>query len=218
MARCVSFGTTTVTGEQLLDSSGVAWSGQTFGSYGEAVCALDGEPAHYATCPGQESYWAVFVSRAGGPWQLSGTGISSLTLRGGDAEGFRYVPAVGAPAAPPSPDGVCPAAAASTAPATARTVGGIGTPSAAPAATAAASPSGPATAAATVPTVAAASGHDAPTASAGPSGGSPPAGAASVPPGPGSGLDPGLLAAALAGGALGGLALLRVAAARRRAT
>jgi hypothetical protein len=37
-------------------------------------------------------------------------------------------------------------------------------------------------------------------------------------PGDGSGLDLGLLVAALAGGGLGGLALLRLAAARRRAT
>ena len=107
VARCVTFGTATVTGEQLLDSSGIGWSGQTFGSYGEAVCAVDGEPAHYAACPGQDSYWALFVSRAGGAWQLSGTGISSLTLRDGDAEGLRYVPAVGVPAPPPSPAGVC---------------------------------------------------------------------------------------------------------------
>ena len=169
LTRCVSFGTATVTGEQLLNSSGVAWSGQSFGSYGQAVCALDSEPAHYASCPGQDSYWAIFVSRGGRAWQLSSIGISSLTLADGDAEGFRYVPAAANPAAPPSPQGVCALAA-----------------------------------------VAGAS-----------------AGAASPPPGPGPqapaptsgpGLDPGLVLAALAGGGLAGLALLRVAAGRRSGT
>jgi len=155
--RCVSFGTATVTGEQLLNSSGVAWSGQSFGSYGLAVCALDSEPAHYTGCPGQDSYWAIFVSRGGGAWQLSSIGISSLTLAAGDAEGFRYVPAAGDPAAPPSPAGVCAAA-------------GAASPGASPQAPAA--PSGP-------------------------------------------GLDPGLVVAAVAGGALAGLALLRLAAGRR---
>ena len=169
LTRCVSFGTATVTGEQLLNSSGVAWSGQSFGSYGQAVCALDSEPAHYASCPGQDSYWAIFVSRGGRAWQLSSIGISSLTLADGDAEGFRYVPAAANPAAPPSPQGVCALAA-----------------------------------------VAGAS-----------------AGAASPPPGPGPqapaptsgpGLDPGLVLAALAGGGLAGLALLRLAAGRRSGT
>ena len=158
ITRCVSFGTATVTGEQLLDSSGLAWSGQGFGSYGQAVCALDSEPAHYTSCPGEDSYWAIFVSRGGGAWQPSAIGISSLTLADGDAEGFRYVPAAGNPAAPPLPAGVCAA--------------------------------------------------------------SPPPGVSPKAPVPRSNpdLDPGLAAAALAGGGLAGLALLRLAAIRRRGT
>jgi hypothetical protein len=53
-------------------------------------------------------------------------------------------------------------------------------------------------------------------------GGSPASSTAPAAPGPspshGSGVDPGLLIAAVVGGGLGGLALLRLAAARRRAT
>jgi hypothetical protein len=209
VTRCVSFGSVSVTGQALLDSSGVAWSGQTFGSYGVAVCALDAEPLHYTACPGQESYWAIFVSRGGGAWQLSSIGISSLTLGAGDAEGFRYVPAAGTPAAPPSPAEVCPAATHSTAaPATARPTAASAT-AVAPA-TAAYLPSTTADVASAMPTggasllaiaAASASGSAAP----------------GQDPSPGSGVDPGLLVAALAGGGLGGLALLRIAAARRRA-
>jgi hypothetical protein len=107
VTRCVAFDTAAVTGQRLLDSSGVAWSGQTFGGFGEAVCAVDAEPEHYSSCPGSDNYWAVFVSRGGGAWQLTSVGISSLTLNDGDAEGLRYVPAVGTPAPPPVPAGVC---------------------------------------------------------------------------------------------------------------
>jgi hypothetical protein len=232
LTRCVAFGTATVTGEQLLNKSGVAWSGQTFGSYGAAVCAMDAEPAHYTTCPGQDYYWAVFVSRGRGAWQLSSIGISSLTLGDGDAEGFRYVRSVGTPAVPVSPAGVCAAGAPTAVPATAAgptalahataaTGGGGATPG--PVAS-----DSPGAAAATATT---GNSGDAPAGSAAPSAGdsglaiagasaatSADPGAVSRAPGPApsSGLDPGLFIAALAGGGLAGLALLRLAATRRR--
>jgi hypothetical protein len=114
VTRCVAFDAASVTGEQLLDSSGVAWSGQTFGGFGEAVCAMDEEPAQYVSCPGKDGYWAVFVATGGGEWQLSPVGISSLKLGDGDAEGFRYVPASGDPAPPQPAAGVCGGAAASS--------------------------------------------------------------------------------------------------------
>lgn len=210
VTRCVAFDSAAITGEQLLDASGVAWSGQTFGGYGAAVCALDGEPAHYATCPGKDYYWALFVSRGGGPWQLSGVGISSLSLADGDAEGFRYVPATGTPPAPPAPAGVCGSAAGSGG--VAQSTAAIS--AAASASDAAAAPSGGgsespgvATAGATE-TAAGGTGGPHDSGAAGPTSGS----------GAGSGIDLGLLAAAVAGGGLAGLALLRLAAARRRAS
>jgi hypothetical protein len=227
VTRCVSFDTASVTGDVLLNSSGVAWSGQTFGGYGVAVCAMDAEPAHYAACPGKDSYWAVFVSRAGGPWQLSDIGVSTLTLADGDAEGFRYVPAAGTPAAPISPAGVCASALATgTGGATGTAGAGAGSGSASTA-TGTATPTDPASAAGSGG-VAASWGsvsEQGPTASdlavAGASAGSS-SGAAiaaghgdSSPSAPGSGLDLGLLAAAVVGGALAGLAVLRLASARR---
>ena len=114
VTRCVAFDAASVTGEQLLDSSGVAWSGQTFGGFGEAVCAMDEEPAQYVSCPGKDGYWAVFVATGGGEWQLSPVGISSLKLGDGDAEGFRYVPVSGDTAPPQPAAGVCGGAAASS--------------------------------------------------------------------------------------------------------
>jgi len=228
VTRCVSFGTATVTGQALLESSVVAWSGQTFGGYGVAVCALDSEPLHYTTCPGQDSYWAIFVSRAGGAWQLSSIGISSLALADGDAEGFRYVPSVGTPAPPPAPAGVCAAATQSPTAATQSPTAAVTARPAAASATAAAHVA-PTTSTAAPPKTAAAPASIAPAGEASlvaiagaTTGGSPASSAAPAAPGPspshGSGVDPGLLIAAVAGGGLGGLALLRLAAARRRAT
>jgi hypothetical protein len=113
VTRCVAFNADTISGEELLNRSGVAWSSQAFGGFGDAVCALDGEPVHYVDCLGKDSYWALFVSRRGGPWQLSSGGISSITLGDGDAEGFRYVPDAGIAAPRVLPSGVCPTAATS---------------------------------------------------------------------------------------------------------
>jgi hypothetical protein len=229
VTRCVAFGTANVTGEQLLNTSGVAWSGQTFGSYGDAVCAMDAEPAHYTTCPGQDYYWAVFVSRGGGAWQLSSIGISSLTIGDGDAEGFRYVRSVGTPAVPASPAGVCAGGAPTAVPTTAITgptafahvtpaTGGAGVT---PGLVASDSPGAAAATAAAGPTAAAANpsaGDSVLAISRASAATSANPGTASQAPGPApsSGLDPGLLIAALAGGGLAGLALLRLAATRRR--
>jgi hypothetical protein len=212
VTRCVAFDSDSISGEDLLNRSGLAWSAQTFGGFGDAVCAIDGEPVSYVDCLGKDRYWAVFVARAGGSWQLANEGISTLTLGDGDAEGFRYVPASGLPATPVSAAGVCVAAAAAPM-ATPST-----TPSRRPALTAIAAtapPTAGATTAATEPPASVA----APTATATTSAAAtttatpPPPGPI---PAPSGGTDLGLMAAAVAGGGLVGLALLRLLASRLR--
>jgi hypothetical protein len=197
---CVAFGGETITGEEVLAQSGIAWYGQTFGGFGVAVCALDGEPDRYLECPGKDTYWAVFVSRGGAAWQLSSVGISALSLGDGDFVGFRYVPVAGTPAPPALPGGACVAATPS--------------PNGAAAATASASAEAPATATATTPATAAASA--AATVSAAAATGVPadPDGLPAS-PAPPSGPDPGLLVAFAAGGGLAGLAVLRLVSAGR---
>jgi hypothetical protein len=113
---CVSFTADSITGDQLLASSGVQYSTQYFGGAGKAVCQIDGEPAQYpSTCwTASSAYWAMFVSRAGGSWVTSSLGISSQTFRDGDAEGFRYEGQSDS-SVPPSPHGVCPAPSTPTA-------------------------------------------------------------------------------------------------------
>jgi hypothetical protein len=219
LTLCVAFDPSVVTGEQLLDASGISWFGQVFGGFGAAVCAVDGEPARYSSCPGKDAYWAVFVARGGGPWQLSNAGISTLTLGDGDAEGFRYVPSSGTPAPPPLPVGTCPTAASPGATATAVAAGTAGrTATASDVATpidsaspghSPAAPASPGESA--VAGVAGATSSAAPATTAGAAPGTDPAST----PGPAPGPDLGLLAAALAGGGLGGLVLLRLTALRR---
>jgi hypothetical protein len=210
VTRCVAFSTATVTGEELLNLSGVAWSGATFGGFGDAVCALDSEPVNYSTCPGKDNYWAVFVSRSAGPWQLANVGISSLTLGNGDAEGFRYVPATGTPAAPPSAAGVCPGAAAPT---PFRSVGNSAQTQPPATATLPASVLSSSVSTTVGGTLAPAATTlvDAGAGNAATAGNSLPPRA----PAPSDGADPGLLLAAGAGGGLAGLALLRLLIRRR---
>jgi hypothetical protein len=204
VTSCVAFDTSEISGEQLVTLSGIAWSGQTFGGFGEAVCALDGEPARYVDCPGKDSYWAVFVSSGGGSWRLANVGISSLVLRDGDAEGFRYVPSVGNPIAPTSPAGVCraPVSAAPSADASSRVTApsppGASPPGASP------PPSSPSTLRTSAGQIAVA---------AATAGIARTAGSGTPPP---SGPDGGLLAASVAVGALAGLAVLRLMARRRQ--
>jgi len=209
---CVAFDGETITGEEALAQSGIAWYGQTFGGFGVAVCALDGEPDRYLECPGKDDYWAVFVSRGGAAWQLSSVGISALSLGDGDLVGFRYVPVAGTPAPPALPGGVCAAATPSpsgAAPATASasaeaTVTAAATASAGATVTAAATASATSIPSAT-PAVSAPADTFAP---AGPDG-------SPAPPAPPSGPDPGLLVAFAAGGGLAGLAVLRLVSAGR---
>jgi hypothetical protein len=211
--RCVAFDTSEISGEQLLTLSGIAWSGQTFGGFGQAVCALDGEPARYLDCPGKDSYWAVFVSSGGGPWHLSNVGISNLVIHDGDAEGLRYVPAVGDPAAPTSPAGNCPT---STTAATAAPQSAVPSAGSSLRVGETAGPSGSFAAATSFSAAASGAAASATTAAAAapPGTGTPPSVPTPTPGGP----DPGILAASLAGGGLAGLALLRLVARRRQRT
>jgi hypothetical protein len=103
--RCVAFSSATITGDQLLEMSGIEYATATFGGFGQAVCQIDNEPEHFSAClpPSPDPYWALFVSRGGGPWTVSDRGISSQTFADGDAEGFRYDLQTGTAAPPPVP-------------------------------------------------------------------------------------------------------------------
>lgn len=134
---CIGFDGSSITGEQILQASGLEYATQSYGSLGDAVCQIDSEPASYGSClPASGSYWAMFVSRGGGGWQNADRGISTETFADGDAEGFRYDPQSGAEPPPESPAGICARALATPAPAPAATspasAAGAALPGAAP--------------------------------------------------------------------------------------
>lgn len=105
---CIGFNGSSITGEQILQASGLEYATQSYGSLGDAVCQIDSEPTSYGAClPASGSYWAVFVSRGGGGWQNADRGISSETFGDGDAEGFRYDAQSGAAPPPASAAGIC---------------------------------------------------------------------------------------------------------------
>jgi hypothetical protein len=109
LSFCVGFAENQITGEDVLQRSGVQFATAPYAGSGDAVCQIDSEPATYP--PGcwtaSSPYWAMFVSRGGGSWQSSSLGISSQTFRDGDAEGFRYESQSDS-STPPSPARVCP--------------------------------------------------------------------------------------------------------------
>lgn len=207
----MAFDTASLTGDQVMQASGIEYATSTYGGMGKAVCQVDGEPATYpSSCWTSTSpYWAMFVSRGGDAWSTSARGISTETFADGDALGWHYIPVNGG-APPPSPAGVCAAAEAPTpqpiAPATAAPPSAAApTPAAAPPSTAPAAPSPP-----SAPRTASIGVTSTPaTASASEARSAHPAART-------AGLDAGLLAASAVAGVLGGLLLLQLFAARLR--
>lgn len=212
---CVGFDADSVTGEQVLQAAaqqyGLEYRTVAFGSLGDAVCQIDHEPQTYpATCwTSSSDYWSMWVSRGGGTWTGSNRGVSSQTFADGDAEGWHYVPQSGAAAPPPTPVGVCKAALPTPPPSTA------GPP---PAAVPTVAPIESVVQAAATPDASASASPEATPADA--------SRATAVTPRPvqrrfvkaagTASLNPGLLLAALAVGALAGVAVLRLAAPRLR--
>jgi len=102
--RCGAFSGAQIAGDALMKQSGIAYQTQHF-SFGDAVCAIDKEPASFDTClPQNAPYWALWSETAGGSWQQAQVGFADLKLADGDALGWRYTPATDpSPAPPPAP-------------------------------------------------------------------------------------------------------------------
>jgi hypothetical protein len=133
---CVGFDSSSISGEDILRASGVEFATANFGSLGDAVCQIDGEPSTYPpSCFSSSSpYWVLFVSRGGSGWGAADHGVSNEQFSDGDAQGFRYDPQSGSPSPPVSAAGTCPVTAATNAPATSST-GAVHTPTAHPSTT-----------------------------------------------------------------------------------
>ena len=206
LTACVAFDAAQLTGEQVMQQSGIEYGTASYGGLGKAVCQVDNEPASYPpSCwTATSRYWAMYVSRSGGSWAVSSQGVSSQQFHDGDALGWHYVPQSGAGGGPPpSPAGVC----TSGGPAPAPTTSSISAPPPAatppPSVAASQAPAAVAAEAGPMPSAATES-PAAPSPSAAPS---PDRGVARKSPG-GDDLNLGWAAAALAIGSLAGLLLL----------
>ena len=113
---CVAFPEDSLTGEQLLDRSGLHYATAPYGGYGDAVCQIENEPASYpSSCwTASSPYWALYVKRGGGGWGFASQGVSSLQIRDGDAEGFRYEAQSDYSPPPLPPSDLCPPPATPT--------------------------------------------------------------------------------------------------------
>src|SRR5438067_7373820 len=102
--KCVGFTGSQIAGDQLMKESGLVYQTQHF-SFGDAVCAIDREPASFDQClPQNAPYWGLWTETRGGAWQQAQVGFSQLMLGDGDTMGWRYTPATEAsPAPPPEP-------------------------------------------------------------------------------------------------------------------
>ncbi len=103
MERCVGFAASSIDGQTAMDRSGIEYQAEPVGS-GKVVCQVDQEPAQFSQCfPQNKPYWALFIASGSG-WSSANGGYTDVTLRDGQALGWRYVSAVDAnPAPPPMP-------------------------------------------------------------------------------------------------------------------
>jgi hypothetical protein len=206
---CIGFDGASITGEQVLQASGVEYATAGYGALGDAVCQIDDEPASYSSClPSSGPYWAVFVSRGGGAWQEASSGISTETLASGDAEGFRYDPQNGPDPAPASAAGICTAALGGQD--AGASASGSGGASGSGAGSGSGGSQSPATTAVPVATV------EPSAAVIAPAGGSPHPTSSSTPAEASAAVSPGLIAVAVVVGGLTGLLVVQLWLRRRR--
>jgi hypothetical protein len=213
LTACVAFAADQLTGDQVMQLSGIEYATTTYGGLGKAVCQVDHEPASYPpSCwTASSPYWAMYVSRSGGAWSISNQGVSGQQFRDGDALGWHYIPQSGSGGGPPpSPAGVC----SSTGPTPTQTVPAVTTPEAS-------QPVQPTSVATAPGAVAAASNPSPPVPSESPAGPSPsavpsPSNSAAATASARDGFNIGWAAGALVLGSLAGLLILQLLLPRLR--
>lgn len=103
LTRCVEFAGEQISGDELMKKSGVPFVAQRF-SFGDAVCAIDGEPKGYSTClPQGAPYWALWISSGARAYRQAELGYTQVRLGPGEALGWRYTSPTDANPLPPPP-------------------------------------------------------------------------------------------------------------------
>ncbi len=95
VTRCVTFMEDQISGFATIQRSGISYQAQSYGSMGEAICQLDGEPSPVpANCFGTGPYWQ-YLHRAATGWVPSQLGASGWMLHDGDMDGWHYTDGAG---------------------------------------------------------------------------------------------------------------------------
>ena len=92
----VQFESETISGDELLDRSGLLVTEISFGGLGTGVCAIDETGCDIGQCRKRmcqgpqrgDPYWQYFKASSTGIWQVSPLGISGDTVRNGDVRVF----------------------------------------------------------------------------------------------------------------------------------
>ncbi len=97
VTRCIEFGESELTGEQVLDRAGLSLVKDYSSGLGAAICKIEGQgcdyPAEHCFCQCMGDgcqYWAYFHLRSDGSWKYSGMGSTSHTVHNGEVEGWAW--------------------------------------------------------------------------------------------------------------------------------
>lgn len=92
--ECIEFSQPEINGCEVLDLSALSVAYGGYGSYGQAVCAIDdvGCPAQncFCECAGADCVYWAYYHLLGGEWQYSTAGCSSHSVHHGDVEGWAW--------------------------------------------------------------------------------------------------------------------------------
>lgn len=103
LTRCVGFATDQISGDELMKGSRLSYAAQRF-SFGDAICAIDGEPKGYDTClPQGAPYWALWISSGTRSYRRAELGYTQVKLGPGEALGWHYTSPTDANPLPPPP-------------------------------------------------------------------------------------------------------------------
>jgi hypothetical protein len=99
IVKCINFQGDEITGEELLQLSGIPYSSDVTNPMGSKVCSIDGQgcsfPAEDCFCQcgntGSCTYWSYFVLNQDGEWVYAPVGAKGRTVHNGDVDAWAWL-------------------------------------------------------------------------------------------------------------------------------
>jgi hypothetical protein len=99
ITKCITFQGDEITGEELLQLSGLPYSSDVTNPMGSRVCSIDGQgcsfPAEDCFCQcgntGPCTYWAYFVLNQSGEWVYAPVGAKGRKVHNGDVDAWVWL-------------------------------------------------------------------------------------------------------------------------------